>query len=274
MKLQYLGTAAYEGFPALGCQCDTCLRARKAGGKNLRSRTQALINEELLLEFPPDTVWHFMRFGIEYANVKACLITHSHSDHLYTGDIPMLGEYYTRNQRTEKLHFYAGESGYEMIKKELAPDHVQKRVDCTKAVPFGNFSVAGYSVLPVEANHNADSSPMIYRIEKDGKSLLYAHDTGKLSERSLDALEKAGRVDLISMDSTCAIGARKVDRHLDFETILEMVDELKNRGIADEKTVIVANHFSHNCKMTYDEMVSVGETHGVVISYDGMEIEF
>jgi len=40
MKFQYLGTAAAEGWPALFCNCDNCEKARKAGGKNIRIRTQ------------------------------------------------------------------------------------------------------------------------------------------------------------------------------------------------------------------------------------------
>ncbi|HBJ10614.1 MAG TPA: carbon-phosphorus lyase, partial [Ruminococcaceae bacterium] len=38
MKFQYLGTAAAEGFPGMFCSCDTCEKARKAGGRNIRTR--------------------------------------------------------------------------------------------------------------------------------------------------------------------------------------------------------------------------------------------
>ncbi len=42
MKIKYLGTAAYEGLPAIFCECDTCNEARKRKGKNIRTRSQAL----------------------------------------------------------------------------------------------------------------------------------------------------------------------------------------------------------------------------------------
>ena len=35
MKFRYLGTAASEGWPALFCNCEYCLKAKKLGGKNL-----------------------------------------------------------------------------------------------------------------------------------------------------------------------------------------------------------------------------------------------
>lgn len=44
MKFIYLGTAAAEGFPAVFCDCAFCKEARMLNGKNIRTRSQALIN--------------------------------------------------------------------------------------------------------------------------------------------------------------------------------------------------------------------------------------
>ena len=44
MELQYLGTAAAEGWPALFCDCRICRHARETGGKELRTRTQSLVD--------------------------------------------------------------------------------------------------------------------------------------------------------------------------------------------------------------------------------------
>ena len=51
MKIQILGTAAYERVPALFCGCTTCVYARTHGGKNIRTQAQTLINEDLLVDF-------------------------------------------------------------------------------------------------------------------------------------------------------------------------------------------------------------------------------
>ena len=50
MKIRYLGTAAAEGWPALFCSCPICTHARTQGGKNLRTRTQAILDGELLID--------------------------------------------------------------------------------------------------------------------------------------------------------------------------------------------------------------------------------
>ena len=45
MKIKYLGTAAYEGVPALFCRCEVCRGSRAAGGRNVRSRQQAILDD-------------------------------------------------------------------------------------------------------------------------------------------------------------------------------------------------------------------------------------
>lgn len=55
MEFVYLGTAAAEGWPALFCSCNACLQAREKGGRNVRGRSQALVDGELLLDLPADT---------------------------------------------------------------------------------------------------------------------------------------------------------------------------------------------------------------------------
>lgn len=45
MQFQYLGTAAAEGWPAVFCRCKYCLEAQRLGGKNIRTRSQAIVND-------------------------------------------------------------------------------------------------------------------------------------------------------------------------------------------------------------------------------------
>ena len=65
MKIKLLGTAACEGIPAMYCNCGVCMNSRKLGGKNLRARTQTLINDDLLIDFNNDTYLNGQRFGID-----------------------------------------------------------------------------------------------------------------------------------------------------------------------------------------------------------------
>ena len=87
MKIQYLGTAAAEGYPALFCECENCTKAKKLGGKNIRSRSQALIDDKLLIDYNADTNLHYITHKFNLPNIKHCLITHGHHDHFYPMDL-------------------------------------------------------------------------------------------------------------------------------------------------------------------------------------------
>ena len=52
MKITYYGTSAAEAWPALFYgECEACRLARKYGGRMPRTRSQALIDDTLLLDF-------------------------------------------------------------------------------------------------------------------------------------------------------------------------------------------------------------------------------
>ena len=86
MKIRFLGTAAAEGIPAMFCHCDNCERARKAGGRNIRTRFQTLIDGKLNIDFPADAYMHELAYGLNYADIRYYLFTHVHEDHYYPLD--------------------------------------------------------------------------------------------------------------------------------------------------------------------------------------------
>ncbi len=90
MKLQYLGTGAAERVPALFCHCKVCRYAREHGGKDVRTQTQALIDDgRLMIDFPGDSYLHALNDGLDFGQIHQLLITHWHSDHLYAEDLAL-----------------------------------------------------------------------------------------------------------------------------------------------------------------------------------------
>lgn len=276
MKIKYLGTAAYEGVPSLFCKCEVCQRARARGGRNIRTRSQAIINDELLMDFPPDTVWHSIQYGLDWTRISDCLITHSHSDHLYPEDVEMAGSCYTNGHRFYR--FYSWKDGYDRLSSIIEKDHMEGAASVTLIEPGKSFQAGDrgqYQVLPLWANHDTASSPVIYSVSCEGKRILYAHDTGVFPENTWKGLREEGRYDLVSLDCTGCLGNGQDwrDGHMSFGTNLEMRDRMYQEGLIDNKTVIVINHFSHNSIQGYDEMRPWAEKYGILTSYDGMEIE-
>ena len=276
MKLKFLGTAAYEGVPSLFCECEVCKKSAAAGGRNLRSRSQALLNDDLLIDFPADTVWHSQKYGLDWSKITDCIVTHSHSDHLYAADTAMLANGYAHGESV--LHFHCGESGLNKLKEVAEREHIGERIKLSLVEPNKPFTVCNgkYKVLPLPADHAQDTSPVIYAIEGEGKRLLYAHDTGMFSEEVWNGLRGFGKPDLVSLDCTgcLALGGDWERGHMSVGSDLRTVERMRKEGIADEKTVFVLNHFSHNGGQTHDELVEAVKDKGVIVAYDGMEITF
>ena len=277
MKLTYLGTAAAEGLPALFCQCDNCRRARQLGGKNIRTRSQALVDDTLLIDLPPDTFLHQLYGGLRTDKIKSCIITHSHSDHLYAPDLEMRKKNFAILQDEFPFTIYADESGYEMIQTMAERCNVtQDRVKPVRIFPGEAFEVEGYRVLPIRARHSPKTSPVVFVVEKDGKSLGYFHDTSALFDSGWEQLAQLEHpLALASLD--CTEGTLPVNYigHMNVALCVEFRDKLLSIGAADENTIFVLNHFSHNGENTlYDDLAPIAEKKGFLVSYDGLELTF
>ncbi len=293
MILQYLGTAAAEGIPALFCQCPVCQRARAAGGREMRTRSGALIDGKLKLDFGPDSYVHMLRYGLDYTSLQGVLITHSHTDHLNPDELEYRIPGYCYREDGSKpqstLTFYGNEKTGQSIQRYTS--HPSHCLAFRRMIPFETASVGDYRVTALEAVHCQDmgsglfpvqfrdrtiyrsEEALIYLIEKDGQRILYAHDTCEFTEANMAYL--AGkRLDLVSLD--CTGGARHYDYsgwvgHMNSESCLRMREKLIASGAADERTLFVASHFSHNGYTAFEDIQRV--TPGFIIAYDGLTLD-
>lgn len=279
MKITYYGTAAAEGIPALFCECDTCRAARKKGGRDIRTRSQAMIDDTLLIDLPADTYMHALFYGLPLTRVSHCLITHAHSDHLYADELHMRGFGFAPvlHEEAACLHLY----GSDMVKRTLAADLYcrfkdEKRVAFSQLSPFQAYEIGGYTVTPLLALHDVHAGPYIYIIQKDGKTLLYGNDTGIFPDESFAYIEKSGvRFDFVSLDCTAGNGPMNYDSHMNLERNILIRNRLIAMGAADEKTIFCCNHFSHNGGgVLFEDFSVAAEKAGFLTAYDGMSMEF
>ena len=278
MKLKYLGTAAAEAVPALFCECETCKKSRLLGGKNIRTRSQALINDDLLVDYPADTYMHSILHNIDLCKVKSCLITHSHEDHFYPMEIAMRsnGCFAHVYSHDEPLVFYSDKCAKDMLDEVIEIRGIKECDVQTKLVSLGEpFETQGYTVTSLRAAHDPKSDPVVYIIGKDGKSIFYSNDTSEYPEESMDYLAKLDKpLDLISLDCTEGASHTEYVGHLNLWRCIDLRQKLIELGAADEHTVFVLNHFSHNgTDVVYDDFVKIAAEYDFVVSYDGMEIE-
>ena len=275
MKLKYLGTAAAEGIPGMFCNCRVCRNALKIRGKEIKTRSQALLDDKLLIDFPADTYMHILNQGLDLRNIHNVIITHSHADHFYPNDFWCRFEGIAYDIVEEPLNIYVTEAGYNEALRQLAEDMDETRVKFHKIAPFEPFDVEDYHIIPLAADHDSSSNPVIYIIEKGGKSLLYAHDTGIFPDSTWDYLEKYNKkFELISLDCTGMAQKNLRRSHLCLNTDKEVYDRLTEIGVCDKNTIVYVNHFSHNGMLTHKELVVEAEKYGFLVTYDSLEVVF
>ena len=276
MKIKFLGTAAAEGIPALFCDCAVCQNARKVGGKEIKTRSQAIVDDKILIDFPADTYMHALYGGLDLVSVRHCIITHGHMDHLYERDFwcrnPGIGNgsvdgtimdvYMTEATRNIASEYY---------EKQVDKDRV--RLNTIKA--YEPFMIEDYKIIPLRAYHDPSTEPVFYIIEHGEKTLLYANDTGYFFDEVWEFLAKYERkFDFVSLDCTGMMLENYRHGHMGLMVDAEVVEKLREIGRCDDNTVVYVNHFSHNGKATHEELVGHAAKYGFGVTFDGCEVEF
>lgn len=275
MKLTYLGTAAGEGFPAIFCNCEFCQKARKQGGKNIRSRSQAIINDDLLIDFPPDTFMHVINGKLRLDRVKTLIVTHSHADHFNSKDLVRRQPPYAHNMDTETMQVYCSNGAYERLCKEINNEKPFGNIEFHVLRAFESFTAENYKITPLPARHQLEEDAFIFIIEKNGKRILYAHDTGYFYDSVFEYIKSNNLYfNLVSYDCTnIELPIPDTATHMGFENISRVKKTLKEMKAVDEKTIQIVNHFSHNGNPLHNNLKRICKPLKLIPSYDGLEVK-
>ncbi|MBO4368350.1 MAG: hypothetical protein J5859_06525 [Clostridia bacterium] len=285
MKLTFLGTGAGEGYPGLWCNCPHCSYARLHGGRNIRANSCAVLDGKLLLDMGPACFDNAARFGVDITGAQALLVTHPHEDHLY----PQHFIWRRTSQETLALGyreqmFRGGPCftpvpeltiyGNSFTKALLAPykDRAGNLGLRFEEIHEGEaFDAAGCHVTPVRGNHHERGFAHSYVIEKDGKTLLYALDSGMYDADMMDLL-RSFRYDLVVMEGTTGLN-EQYGGHMCLVTDLKMKEFLKENGCLNEGCPFVLTHMSPHWCPPHDWYEAVVQRSGITLAYDGLSIE-
>lgn len=274
MKIQFLGTAAAEGIPAIFCNCPACREARTLGGKNIRTRCQTLINDDLLIDLNADTYSHFLANNIQGHKIKYLLITHSHMDHCYPDELAMRRSgphLFAHDMEVPVLQVFGGKGTMNKFQAQLdpLPDVTVQYMELFQPVQMGDYRV---TALP--ARHYPGDDARIYLIQGD-KTILYAHDSGYFLDEVFDYLQKEKiRLDMITLDCTCVYAdVSDNGNHMGLGNNARVLQRLESIGVVHEKTRKVVNHFSHNGNPLHEPLVAHVAPLGYAVAYDGMCME-
>lgn len=276
MRIRYLGTSAAEGFPAVFCNCEACRKAREKG--ELRTRSQVLIDGDLLVDFPPDTFYHAVRYNVDLSAVSCLLVTHSHTDHFYAQEFVNRGYKFAYGMREKELSVYGNEAVYKVFNEGIAreiKEEVRRDIRFTVVKPYAAFVHKDYEIHVLPANHTPAEQALLYYIRKGGKGILYFNDTGLPQQGVYSYLSERGlKADLVSFDCTLADRAdAHSGRHMNIYENLAVLEKLKDCGAATPDTRCVITHFSHNSEPFRERMEALASRYGFIAAHDGMVLE-
>lgn len=289
MKLTFLGTGAGEGYPGLWCGCKHCDYARKTGGKNIRANSCAHVDDDIMLDMNSECFGTANRLGIDLRQTRYLLITHAHQDHFIPQHLKwrIMPKDYDKLSWDEaqatgaprftplpQMHIVGNAHVWEAINNH--PDvHMQipgYDMDFTLAEPGKPLVWDDLTVIPVRSIHGpVKGFACNYILQRGGKTLLYALDTGGYDDEMKDVL-RSYRYDCIVMEGTGGYATRPSTTHMTAAKNVELRDWFANEGLLNPGAHVHISHMSPHWTPPHDEFAPQMAQKGMHVAYDGKTI--
>ncbi|MDP2014923.1 MAG: MBL fold metallo-hydrolase, partial [Actinomycetota bacterium] len=189
------------------------------------------------------------RLGLSLNKVHHILFTHGHPDHLAPEFL--LWRSWIKDLKT--LHIYGPPHAISRFEHWMDPQapvvfHVVEADDeFTARTASGTVIVR---VLAASHGHGsgdvfADEAVLYDLTAADGDRLLYATDTGPLSQRTVAAVRDRD-FNLVLIEETFGRHSTHGTGHLDLSTLPRTLDDLRTAGAITDNTDVIAFHLSHH----------------------------
>ncbi len=285
-KLRILGSGDASGIPQAFCDCASCTRARDEGGKHIRTRSSARVDDILHFDLSPDLFKQALDNKLVLTTLEHMFITHFHSDHFAIEQLELI-QMSKYNREGKPLNVYMSAQAVEECKAcglyAYAARMVEKNILAVKPFdPVIGVKVPGYSVSAIWGNHtgsgNSGRALNYLLTADDGKKLLYGTDSGPYKQEQFDAL-RGHRLDVLVLECTFSDDRDDMNGgHHDLNTFPRTLKSLKDIGVIDEKTKVVMTHIGHHhLKYSHDALERTACERScvpVTVGYDGLVVTF
>lgn len=239
MKIRVLGTG-------------TCVPSLQRCSSSYLLQTKRL---NILVDVGPSIVRRLLEYGFSTRDIDAIILTHFHVDHTADLSTFLFASNYDVEARTKPLTIIGGPGindffenlikVYRWLMPKSYELFLREEGDCT-------LNLEDFVIAVTRVEHNDES--IAIRIEEH-KSVTFSGDT----DYTKNLVKLASGTDLLIAE--CSFPERKVDGHLNLETLQKIVDE------ANPKRVLISHLYPE-----WDDF------HGVLhapylLGEDGMEIE-
>lgn len=281
MNIQYLGTAAAEGFPALFCQCAACKAALEQGGKNIRTRSSVLLNGHVLIDISQDVLMQKLTQGLDLAGVDALLLTHSHTDHLDAAELTRRSTaHYCHIPDEKPLQVYGNAKAARLVEDAFLLEFGSKTdpsVQMYTMVPWQTAACGELAFTAIPALHDPAEDCLLYLIEEAaGATMLYANDTALPNEGIFAGIAQrlsGKKLDFVSMD--CTHGPQPgSSHHMGIAENAVFRARLEAAGCCGPNTIFLATHIGHNSGALHAPLEEALSAHGILPACDGSVFNF
>ena len=282
MILTFLGTAAANAYPEAFCQCANCEKARVLGGRSLRKRSAAMINDDLLIDLGPDIMTASNQHRRPLTGVGYCLQTHGHADHLDASHLLSRSPAYGV-VGAPRLHFYASPGTLRVLAARLgddcAPDSLlgpetgrRLNLEVHPVEALQTFTAGRYRVTTFPASHDPAVEPLLYAIQAEERCIFYGTDTDVLPEETWQGFQRHKlKFDLVILDHTYGTLKNGAD-HMSAEQLMEQAARMRAEGLLTDEARVLATHIAHDGNPPHPELAAQAEGNGYEIAYDGLTV--
>jgi phosphoribosyl 1,2-cyclic phosphate phosphodiesterase len=267
MEIKLLGTGSAEGWPGLFCKCDVCRRSRQLRGKNIRSRSSALLDGVVKVDLTPDTWHHIVTQDLDLTRIEFLVFTHPHDDHLAAKELQYLSWMFVPEPITKPLPILGSISVLEKIELSLEDKELPIKLHCME--PWEPTVQGNWTVTPVMAQHDPSKVCFNLLISNGEKTLLYATDTGWYDQPTWKYLEGI-KIDGAVIEVSRGPVEEGYNGHMSIPEVIRMRDILVKAGTLTETAPVVTTHHSHLGGLLHEEMEALLNPHGIQVGYDGM----
>ena len=268
MNIRLLGTGAADGIPGFFADDMVSRYARDHGGKDVRTRSAALVDGVLKIDLPPDTLTQLHRDRLDARDWTALIFTHSDDDHIAVDELQ-----YAMVPFTELDYLPFTIFANKHVSGEIQCRYPDWPMEMVETHSFEAFEHSGYKVTPVKATHIEHEDCQNLIIQSEGKSLLYATDTGVWPEVTFEFL-KAYRFDVLVIECTDGFNDSTYKGHLNVEGVLSVVSRLRKDGVVYSASRVVTTHHGHFGNARHCDLEEALRPHQIEPGFDGMLIEF
>jgi phosphoribosyl 1,2-cyclic phosphate phosphodiesterase len=266
MNIRLLGTAGADGIPGLFGDDEVSQYARVNGGKDVRTRAAAIVDDTLKIDLPPDTAAQLQRDRLSGLDWTALIFTHSDDDHLAVNEIqyalypftdyPYLPySIYANRDVLAKIHDRYPAWPFELIETRS----------------FESFTHGGHKITPVRAHHLNDEDCHNLLFEQGENCILYATDTGIWPEETFDFLS-GYKLDLLVLECTNGFVPSEYRGHLNIEECIMVVNRLREQGTLLPDSKIYTTHHSPRGGARHCDLERALRPHGIEPGWDGLKI--